>query len=189
MTSETSFFELWRDTGARWGGTAAEKHFFQISGDTGARWRGNFSTPAGASRGHSTCPHMNVGGGPEWVSQSHRNEGTGTKEPEQRSWNKGAGTKEPDGRNRNEGTGTKEPKRRNHGTWVGLPVKKSVKRKIRYHVRRLPAAGDGSRQPPRSGPARPDPKCSRPKIGFFIVKLIFEIVKMIRRKFPKFSYM
>ena len=28
----------------------------------------------------------------------------------------------------------------------------------------------------------------RPKIGFFIVKSIFEIVKMIRRKFPKFSY-
>ena len=31
--------------------------------------------------------------------------------------------------------------------------------------------------------------CFRPKIGFFIVKSIFEIVKMIRRKFPKFSYM
>ena len=29
----------------------------------------------------------------------------------------------------------------------------------------------------------------RPKISFFIVKSIFDIVKMIRRKFPKFSYM
>ena len=30
---------------------------------------------------------------------------------------------------------------------------------------------------------------TRPKIGFFIVKLELFIVKMIRRKFPKFSYM
>ena len=79
---------------------------------------------------------------------------------------------------------------------MGLPVALSKIRRVtdlRY-VERFPAADKPG--PAGQGVSLEASRAShsrfpsfRPKICFFIVKSIFEIVKMIRRKFPKFSYM